>query len=164
MDTLTGLSDRAEFLTSLDTELQRHSGNSVLAVLVINITRFKSINAVHGYNVANRVLSETASRIRSITRKQDIAGRIGADEFALILPGLKSPYFTELAANKVVTTLNEPLSIDGQSCGVKVNVGIAIADAGQFDAETLVQRADAAMRHARITQQQYCTAETTVND
>ena len=160
MDTLTGLKDRLEFLTSLDAELQQPTGNSVLAVLAININRFRSINAVHGYNVADRVLSETASRIQSITRKQDIAGRIGADEFALILPGLKSPYFSELAANKVVTALTEPLDIDGQLFSIKVNVGIAIADAGQTVAEALVQSADAAMRHSRKNQQQYCTAET----
>ena len=159
MDDLTGLINRAEFLTALDAELHRHSGNSVIAVLVINIIRFKSINAVYGYNAANGILSETANRIRSIIRKQDIAGRIGADEFALILPGLKSPYFSELAANKIVTALNEPLDINGQAYGIKVNVGIAIADTDQFGAEALVQTADAAMRHSRKTQQQYCTAE-----
>jgi diguanylate cyclase (GGDEF)-like protein len=96
MDSLTGLRDRAEILASLDAELQQHSDNSILAVLIINISRFRYINAVHGYHVADMVLSETARRIQSVIRKQDITGRIGADEFAVILPGLKSPYFAEL--------------------------------------------------------------------
>lgn len=159
MDTLTGLRDRSEFLISLDAELQQPAGNSSLAVLVINIKRFRSINAAHGYNFADTILSETASRIQSIIRKHDIAGRIGADEFALILPGLKSPYFAELAANKVVTALNEPLAIDGHSYSMKLNVGIAIADAQERVAETLVQQADAAMHHSRKIQQPYCIAE-----
>lgn len=159
MDTLTGLRDRSEFLSSLDAELQQHTGEAVIAVLVININRFKSLNAIHGYSLADRVLTETASRIQSITRKQDIAGRIGVDEFALILPNLKSPYFSELAANKVVTTLDEPLFIDGQSYHIRTNVGIAIAGADHPVADALVQEADAAMRHSRKTQQQYCTAE-----
>lgn len=158
MDTLTGLRDRSELLASLDAELQQHTGTSILAVLAININRFRSINAVQGYMHADKVLAETASRIQSIIRKQDIAGRIGADEFALILPDLKSPYLSELAANKIVTTLNEPLHIDGQLFAIKVNVGIAIADPDKSVAEELVKAADAAMRLSRKNQQLYGTA------
>ena len=158
MDSLTGLRDRAGILASLDAELQQHSDNSILAVLIINIRRFRSINAMHGYHVADMVLSETARRIQSVMRKQDITGRIGADEFAVILPGLKSPYFGELAANKVTTSLNEPLNIDGTSYNIRHNVGIAIASADHPHAEALVQDADAAMRNSRKTRQQYCVA------
>ena len=113
---------------------------------------------MHGYHVADMALSETARRIQSVMRKQDITGRIGADEFAVILPGLKSPYFGELAANKVTTSLNEPLNIDGTSYNIRHNVGIAIASADHPHAEALVQDADAAMRNSRKTRQQYCVA------
>lgn len=160
MDALTGLKDRSELLASLDAALQGHSGSTTLAVLAININRFRSINAVHGYRHADKVLAETASRIQSIVRKQDIAGRIGADEFILILPDLKSPYLSELAANKVVTALNEPLNINGQPFSIKVNVGIAIADPEQSVAEELVKAADAALQQSRKSQQLYCSAAT----
>ena len=158
MDALTGLRDRTEVLASLEAELQYHSDCSTLAVLAININRFSSINAVHGYRHADRVLAETGRRIQSIVRKQDIAGRIGADEFILVLPGLKSPYLSELAANKVVTALNEPLSIDGKPFTIRVNVGIAIAAPDQSAAEELVKAADAAMRLSRKNQQPYRTS------
>lgn len=162
MDALTGLRDRPEFLDSLQSELQQYNGdNAALAVLVININRFRSINTVHGYRTADKILAKTARRLQSIIREQDIAGRIGADEFALILPRLKSPYFSELAANKIVTTLEEPFDIDGQSFGIKVNIGIALAAEHHSIAEALVQQADSALCLSRKMQQQYQTAQNT---
>ena len=161
MDTLTGLNDRDSFLKSLDNELGQRDRDSVLAVLVVNINRFRSVNAVHGYHAADAVLAKTADRLRSVLRKQDIAGRIGVDEFALILPGLKSPYFAELAANKIVTILNEPLKIGDRTFSIKVNAGIAFADSAEIKTEILLHKADSAMRHSRQTQQGYCVAEST---
>lgn len=73
MDTLTGLNDRADFLRTLGTELKQRYRDSVLAVLVVNINRFRSINTVHGYHAADKVLQVTANRLRSIICKQDIA-------------------------------------------------------------------------------------------
>lgn len=76
------------------------------------------------------------------------------------MPGLKSPFFAELTANKIASSLNEPLEIGGQTFCIKVNIGIAIADTGGNSAEALHHNEDAAMLQSRKTQQQYCTAET----
>ncbi|MGB5443857.1 MAG: bifunctional diguanylate cyclase/phosphodiesterase [Gammaproteobacteria bacterium] len=160
MDTPRGMAGRAEFISDLDREIREHSQkDSSLAVLLLNIRGFRSINAGYGFSTADRVLQQIGEKILSIKRQQDLAGRVGIDEFALILPNLKSPYLAELAANKLVSELDVITLDDGSSINIKIHIGIVIHPEHGETSETLLQQADLAMYAARESYQPYKLAE-----
>ncbi len=159
MDTVTGMAKRADFFAALDSALHEHEQkDSTLAVVLLNIKGFRSINSVYGYSVADRVLKQVAERIHSIKRKQDLAGHIGVDEFALALLNLKSPHLAELAANKMIESLGEVCLDDGRTIDIKINAGIAEYPHHGDTIDALLQQADRAMHTARETYQPYQVA------
>jgi len=160
MDPLTGLLTRSGFLEALEVEIQkRNREESTLAVLVLNISQFRTINTVYGYASGDQLLAEIASRIRQAKRKVDTAGRIGSDEFALILPDLNSPHIAELAANKIIQSVEAAMLLDKQTIGIKANIGIALLSEPGVSAEILVLQADSAMQLARETHRGYRTVD-----
>jgi diguanylate cyclase (GGDEF)-like protein len=160
MDTLTGMAGRADFLSALDSEIREHKQKDAnLAVALLNIKGFRTINSIYGYDIADRVLQQVAEQLQSVKRQQDIVGRIGVDEFALIFLNLKSPHLAELAANKLVASLDGITLDDEHPVDVRIHIGIALFPEHGDTSDTLLLQADRAMHSARETYQPYKTAD-----
>ncbi|MDH3527474.1 MAG: bifunctional diguanylate cyclase/phosphodiesterase [Gammaproteobacteria bacterium] len=156
MDTLTGIAGRADFFNALDIEIREHEQkDSTLAVVLLNIKGFRTINSVYGYSAADQILQQVAERIQSVKRQQDIAGRVGIDEFALVLLNLKSPHLAGLAANKLIASLEEIFLDDGSPVDIKIHIGIAVFPEHGTTSDALMQQADVALHTARDTWQAY---------
>jgi diguanylate cyclase (GGDEF)-like protein len=160
MDTPTAIAGRTDFIAALDDALHEHEQQgTTLAVVLLNITGFRSINAIYGYSTADRILQKMAERMESIRRQQDLAGRIGVDEFAVALLDLKSPHLAELAANKIITSLSDICLDDGCPIDIKLHAGIAVFPEHGSTSDALLQQADRAMFTARETYQDFQVAD-----
>ncbi|HTW06286.1 MAG TPA: EAL domain-containing protein [Acidimicrobiales bacterium] len=148
-DSLTGLPSRALFLESLEGCLGKPGPVSEeVAVLFIDLDRFKLINDTLGHGVGDLLLVEVARRITSALRASDLAARIGGDEFAVMLVARDCSARALAIAERLISHLSSPYAIGGQRLYVGASVGIALAYAGT-KAEDLVQDADIAMYHAK---------------
>jgi len=148
-DTLTGLANRALFLDQLEHALAsivRDQGR--LALLFIDLDRFKFVNDTLGHGTGDQLLVEVAERLRGCLRAGDTAARFGGDEFAVLL---RDAAIAEAAgvADRIIEAVREPYDFDGRRIFVNASVGIALGDAGQQDAEELLRNADVAMYRAK---------------
>jgi diguanylate cyclase (GGDEF)-like protein/PAS domain S-box-containing protein len=142
-DALTGLANRTLFHTRI-----AESDAAVLTgVLAVDLDDFKIINDTLGHHVGDRVLAVTAERLLGCVRADtDTVARLGGDEFAVILAGT-TPAEAAATAGRIVTTLTEPLTVEGHTLVVRASVGVAT---GPGDgARTLLRAADAAMYEAK---------------
>jgi diguanylate cyclase (GGDEF)-like protein/PAS domain S-box-containing protein len=149
-DALTGLPNRLLFNDRLSLAVaQAHRAQQKLAVLFLDLDRFKAINDSLGHALGDRLLQETASRLSTCVREGDTVARIGGDEFVLLLPGIQRPVEVARVAEKVLDALREPRVVEGHELFVTATVGISLyPDDGQ-DAETLVKNADTALYRAK---------------
>jgi len=153
------MAKRADFLAALDEALYEHQQqDTTLAVVLLNIKGFRTINSIYGYSAADRILQQMADRIESVRRQQDLAGHIGVDEFAVALLNLKSPHLAELAANKIITSLGE-ICLDDIPIDIKLHAGIAVFPEHGSTSDALLQQADRAIYTARETYQDYQMAD-----
>ena len=148
-DPLTGLANRRFFVEALGEVLQTTTASSRLAVLMLDLDGFKSVNDAYGHAVGDQTLIEFAQRVSAIMRGGAIFTRIGGDEFAVILPDINSLDGPAALARRIVGAVAEPFSIGPISASVGVGVGIAIAPSDGMDPELLVQRADRALYRAK---------------
>lgn len=149
-DALTGLPNRGLFLDRLGQALrrcQRESGR--VALLFVDLDRFKSINDRFGHNTGDQVLIKVAGRLQSVVRDEDSVARIGGDEFTVILEGLKAAADSGRVAAALVAALEPALEIDDQELEIGASVGIAIYPEDGDSIELLLRRADMAMFHAK---------------
>lgn len=154
------MAGRADFFSALDSAIREHEQkNTTLAVVLLNIKGFRTINSVYGYSAADRILQQVAERIQSSKRQQDIVGRVGIDEFALALLNLKSPYLAELAANKLIASLDGITLDDGHSVDIRIHIGISQFPVHGGTSDALLLQADMAVQSARETYQPYKMAD-----
>ncbi len=148
-DPLTGLANRAVFDDRLRVALarSRRSGSDV-AVLYLDLDRFKQVNDTLGHAAGDRVLRHTASRLRACVRKSDTVARRGGDEFVVLLEDLRDREHAVAVVEKIIEEMRRPLSIDGREVAVTTSVGLAYAHAG-VDGESLLKRADQALYEAK---------------
>lgn len=149
-DALTGLPNRLLFRDHLDlavAQAQRNGGG--LAVLFLDVDRFKVINDSLGHSVGDRLIREVAERLRSAVRQVDTVARWGGDEFTLLLPDVAQPVAAAKVAEKLLSTLRQPFTLDGNELFVTASMGIAVYPGDGSDAETLVKSADIAMYRAK---------------
>ena len=149
-DLLTGLPNRSLFLDRLAHAMHRASreaGN--VALLFIDLDRFKSINDSFGHDIGDRVLIKVAERLKRVVREEDSVARIGGDEFTVILEGLKSPADSDRVAAELVAAFEASLEIDGQSLEIGASIGIATYPEDGDGIDLLLRRADVAMFHAK---------------
>ncbi len=149
-DALTGLPNRQALLSHLETTLQhavryRKRG----AVIFIDLDNFKEINDSMGHLTGDTVLIETASRIRSVIRRSDIFGRLGGDEFLLIVEEISSPDALMHIANKIIDVVNRPIEIGNMNYTVGASLGITIFPHDSMDRDELLRYADMAMYRAK---------------
>jgi diguanylate cyclase (GGDEF)-like protein len=149
-DGLTGLANRTRFLESLDRAVARpRAPGEHLAVLFLDLDRFKAVNDTLGHDVGNELLVAVAERVRACVRPRDLVARLGGDEFAVLLDPIAGAAEPELAGERIVAALSAPFTPAGQEAVISTSVGIAMDDAGLSDGAELLRRADLAMYHAK---------------
>ena len=160
-DDLTGLPNRHMFMDRLAQEIRRADRSAAfLALLFLDLDHFKEVNDRLGHAAGDRLLAEAAQRIGACVRAADTIGRLGGDEFTVVLSGLDRIATVDRIAQSIVDALAAPFVLDGQRAEVSASVGIALypADAGQLC--DLMARADQAMyvaKHAGRNRYSYYT-------
>jgi two-component system CheB/CheR fusion protein len=149
-DYLTGLPNRVLLYQRVDLALSRfkRSGQTV-ALLFLDLDRFKPINDELGHHVGDAVLVELADRMHVAVRDTDTTARVGGDEFAVLVEGYESPALLERVAERLITAVSAPILVEGATVEVGVSIGIVAADDTTDDADALLTRADAAMYEAK---------------
>ena len=149
-DALTGLPNRKLFVDRLTLELAHaHRDKQALAVLFLDLDRFKDVNDKLGHAAGDQLLREVAVRLMNCVRESDTVARMGGDEFTLLLPGIKCAADTSLIAGKILESVKQPLRLYSREVNVTTSVGIALYPDGGKDPDTLLKNADAAMDHAK---------------
>lgn len=176
-DTLTGLLNRKSFFEVLERHLnmdaadsahsqdgarsqavpsgeqpprpQQPQASGTLALMFIDLDRFKSINDTHGHLAGDHVLRVVADRLRGAVRDTDCIGRIGGDEFLVLLPGMLELGTVLRTAEKIIRQIRSPIVMDALRLQLSCSIGIALAPQHARDANTLVRLADAAMYQAK---------------
>jgi diguanylate cyclase (GGDEF)-like protein/PAS domain S-box-containing protein len=154
-DPLTGLPNRILFHDRLDQALRaakRRRGQ--LAVLLIDLDRFKPVNDELGHHAGDRLLQQVGARMRGCFREADTVARIGGDEFAVVLDK-EGREGAVSAARKLLDTASTTFDIDGVTCSVGLSIGIATFPADAASADGLLRRADVAMYQAKRAQSGY---------
>jgi diguanylate cyclase (GGDEF)-like protein len=148
-DALTGLANRKLFLDRLTVELARskRKGEHV-AVMFMDLDRFKIVNDSLGHAAGDRLLSATGDRISSCIRVTDTLARLGGDEFALLFPTANAEG-AGIIAGKILAALRPPVHLADQDVYVTGSIGIAVFPEDGIDADALMRSADAAMYQAK---------------
>ncbi len=145
-DTLTGLPNRTLFFDRMNQLLALAKRNHyVLALLYMDLDRFKKINDTLGHEVGDLLLVEAGKRMTTCTRKADTVARMGGDEFIGICGRIAAPMDAGIVAEKILAVLSEPFHLKGHVCTIGASIGISIYPQDGDDVETLVNKADAAM-------------------
>jgi diguanylate cyclase (GGDEF)-like protein len=149
-DELTGLANRNLFSTHLSHAVSRAQRNDArLAVLFIDLDRFKNINDALGHDVGDEVLQVVAKRLSEALRASDILARLGGDEFVVIAEDVSQPDTVAVLANKLLAAVDQPLPARGQEFVLTASIGIALYPGDGSDAHTLLKNADTAMYRAK---------------
>ena len=149
-DPLTSLPNRTLFQDRLEQALTRseRSGNT-LALLFLDLDRFKTINDSLGHLAGDRLLQAVAERLRHCVRESDTICRQGGDEFIIVLPEVNDAEVPARVAEKILRRLAEPFEIDGNVLGTSFSIGIAVYPDDGRQADVLMKNADTAMYHAK---------------
>ena len=149
-DGLTGLPNRRLFQDRLNEELKRAQRNDhQLALLFIDLDRFKEVNDTLGHNAGDQLLIQAAQRICVTLRSSDTVARQGGDEFIVILPDITNLSMPERVAQRIINSLTAPFDLDGQPAHVSASIGIACYPNDSMEMETLIRYADQAMYTAK---------------
>jgi diguanylate cyclase (GGDEF)-like protein/PAS domain S-box-containing protein len=159
-DPLTGLPNRVLFMDHLDAAIKSCADqpDAVIAVLFLDLDRFKVINDSLGHHVGDELLVTVAKRLESCLRSSDVVSRFsdrctiarfGGDEFVILLRSMSSPDNAVHVADRVLEVLSEPLTLQEHDVPMSVSIGIAIGDCHSRSADDLVRDADTAMYQAK---------------
>jgi len=149
-DTLTGLPNRVLLEDRLAQAIAPAARNQKsVAVLMLDLDRFKNVNDSFGHYAGDRLLEEVSVRIQATLRDSDIVARLGGDEFVIVMPFVNSTLDIEIVAQKVLAALGEQFQIDGHSLHISGSIGISMFPTDGESPGTLLQFADAAMYQAK---------------
>lgn len=149
-DSLTELANRARALEIVEAALHRgrRSASSV-GLLIVNLDHFKLVNDVHGHAVGDGVLQELARRMRHGVSAGDTVGRLGGNEFVVVVEALDSEAALVALAERLVIAIAEPVRAGAVDVVVGASIGVALARDGSTDADQLLRGADAALNRAK---------------
>ncbi len=149
-DQLTGLPNRALFNDRLMNELgHARRQHNVLAVMFIDLDRFKIINDTKGHTVGDLLLRAVAERLRKTVREVDTVSRLSGDEFVLLFPDVKSKDNIAAIARKILDRLSSVFTVDGRDLYVSASIGISLFPEHADDGEGLLKKADMSMYYAK---------------
>jgi diguanylate cyclase (GGDEF)-like protein len=149
-DALTGLPNRQLFLNQMGMALHRaRRTNSIVAVLFLDLDRFKVVNDSLGHAAGDLLLQTVAERIRSAVRGEDSVTRLGGDEFAVLCTDVGTPEDAVMVAERIIASVKRPISLEGQEVFVTTSLGISLFPADATRPEGLLKNADAAMYRAK---------------
>jgi diguanylate cyclase (GGDEF)-like protein/PAS domain S-box-containing protein len=144
-DALTGCYNRGAILEMLERELQREDGASV-GVVYVDLDKFKPVNDTLGHAAGDELLASIAERLRELTRREDSVGRLGGDEFLVLLPDVRSSEVAMGVADRICASLKDAVELaTGQVVELTASVGVACGTAEAVSADQLVKLADGAM-------------------
>ena len=162
-DELTKLANRRLVVEQLDAALARaRRANRIVATLFVDLDHFKRINDSLGHAVGDRLLQRITERLRVCVRQTDVVGsgredeagspvigRLGGDEFIVVLTDLPHPLDSDRVARRILRAVREPVTVDGHEIVVTATIGISLFPSDGQDVDTLLRNADAAMYHAK---------------
>jgi diguanylate cyclase (GGDEF)-like protein/PAS domain S-box-containing protein len=149
-DALTGLPNRRLFHDRLEQEIKKaEREHNLLALMFIDLDRFKEVNDTLGHEAGDILLKEAAARISHCVRDTDTLARLGGDEFTVILPGMADTDRLEIIANQIIQTLALPFAIGEASVYVSASIGITIFPNDAAELSSLLKNADQAMYVAK---------------
>ncbi|RLA61464.1 MAG: diguanylate cyclase [Epsilonproteobacteria bacterium] len=149
-DALTGLANRLFFIKRLEqatSMAKRHRRE--LAILFLDLDRFKEINDSLGHAAGDKVLCEIANRLPDVIRKEDILARLGGDEFVILMENLFDKTDAAILAKKILDVLSEPIYIEGHILYVSCSIGISLYPENNGSIDNLLHCADTAMYKAK---------------
>jgi diguanylate cyclase (GGDEF)-like protein/PAS domain S-box-containing protein len=148
-DALTGLPNRVLVAERLEQALARSARTGAeVAVLFVDLDRFKVINDSRGHAAGDELLVTVAERLRRVVRTSDVVARFGGDEFVVVCEDQTAAFEAALVAERITEILREPILVDGQEIFLTASVGIAVADRA-CSPDSLLRDADAAMYRAK---------------
>ncbi|WP_420267186.1 diguanylate cyclase domain-containing protein [Candidatus Magnetominusculus dajiuhuensis] len=157
-DLLTDLPNRFLFFDRMNQAIEQAKRyNHIIALLFLDLNRFKSVNDTLGHHAGDVLLKETAKRLSACVRHVDTVARMGGDEFNIILSAIHEQADVQSVAEKIITALSVPFYIDGTECSIGVSIGISMFPVNSSDTAMLIQQADMAMYKAKSSgQSSYC--------
>jgi diguanylate cyclase (GGDEF)-like protein len=149
-DTLTGLPNRASFQDRLENDIaSMRARNGELALMIIDLDRFKEINDVHGHAAGDELLKATAARLTALLSHTEFAARLGGDEFVVVQTGRDQPASAARLADKLLEIFSQPVSLGGQPFHVAMTIGVAVFPRDGEDSRKLLANADLALYRAK---------------
>ena len=149
-DTLTGLPNRLLFRERFEQALLQTKRTGVsLAVMLVDLDRFKQVNDTHGHGVGDELLRAVAPRLAGEMREIDTVARLGGDEFAVLIAGVQRPADATAVAERIVKALEQPFVVRRTEVDIGASIGIALAPQHAGDVDALLERADTAMYGAK---------------
>ncbi len=149
-DALTGLPNRLLLEDRLSVAVaQAHRNGEILAILLIDLDRFKVINDTLGHPAGDEMLRAVGARFLRTIREGDTVSRMGGDEFAVLLPNLNSDEAALEIADRIAASLREPFPLEGRDLFVTASMGVAVYPHAGVDGRTLLQHADIALYRAK---------------
>ena len=156
-DALTSLPNRSLFYDRIYHGLARaRRSESKIALMLLDIDRFKNINDSLGHDAGDILLKAIAMRLIEGVRDMDTVARLGGDEFVVVLEGIHDLDDVSFVANKLLTTLSRPLEISGHSISTTVSIGVSIFPDDGMDTDELLKNADVAMYKAKEAGKNNC--------
>jgi diguanylate cyclase (GGDEF)-like protein/PAS domain S-box-containing protein len=149
-DALTGMANRTLLLDRVgQATAQARRGQRLVALLFLDLDRFKTINDSLGHDAGDRVIIEVGRRLQTAVREADTVARLGGDEFVVLLADLPHERIAAVLAQKILDALSEPMQIQGHELSPASSIGISLYPKDGDDAKTLLKNADAAMYQAK---------------
>jgi diguanylate cyclase (GGDEF)-like protein len=151
-DDLTGLPNRALLVERLNQEMAHaRRDRNQLALVFMDIDKFKNINERKGRESGDRLLCQVAERLTSCTREGDSVARLGSDKFVVLLPNLGNPQIAANLAGEMLSLLSEPFMIDDKESYISVSIGVSLFPLDGTMASELIKKADMARYRAKAT-------------
>lgn len=149
-DGLTGLANRQRMRAALDQALNQQVGPyRATTLFLLDLDRFKVVNDTLGHQTGDTLLKQVAQRLLRAVGDAGLVGRLGGDEFQVLLPGENDPERLNNLARVIIADLSQPYSVDGNSVTIGCSIGVAIAPQDGKEPETLVRNADLALYAAK---------------
>ncbi|WP_462325225.1 diguanylate cyclase domain-containing protein [Desulfoplanes sp.] len=152
-DQLTGAASRSHFLECLTNAFKRvKRNNKYLAVLYLDLDGFKEINDIYGHRAGDAVLQESARRMMTMLRETDTLGRMGGDEFTILIENLNSQKDAVLVTEKILDVFKHPFHVAQGATGLSASIGVSFASANDgMSPDQMVSSADKAMYRAKTS-------------